>query len=124
MAPSSDELIRKITVLTMAPNTISLLIVDRSNAWGLQLRERLSGLNLQIFSARSRHEAAVFATSQRIDVAVLDDVMDEFTADIRAILKVLDVPYIYGATPISGGNLVRLHGCDEEVFGALEGLSA
>jgi CheY-like chemotaxis protein len=108
----------------MGPNSISILIVDRSNGWGAKLRERLASLKLEIYSARSRHEAAVFATSHRIDVAVLDDATDDFTADVRAILKVLDVPYIYGATPISGCNLVRLHGCDDEVYGALEGLSA
>jgi hypothetical protein len=105
-----------------APATISVLIVDRSNAWGLALRERLRGLGLQVYSARTRGEAVVCAACHKIDAAVFDTTED-WAPDLHNVLGSLDVPYIYGATPLSDGH-VRLTGCDEDVYGALDGVKA
>lgn len=99
-----------------------MLIVDRSNAWGLPLRARLRELGLQLYSARTHEEAVVYAACHQIDAAVIDTSV-EWAADLLKVLSLLDVPYIYSATPLADGQ-VRLVGCDEDVFGALEGVIA
>jgi hypothetical protein len=103
------------------PTAISMLIVDRSNVWGLALRDRLRALRLRCYSARSRREAVLYAVSYKIDAAVIDP-SEDWAGDLCTILGLLDVPYIYAAMPLSDGH-VRLTGCDEDVFGALEGVA-
>ncbi len=100
---------------------ITVLIVDRSNVWGLGLRTRLRELGLRVFSARTHKEAVVCAACHVIDAAVIDP-SAEWAADLRKILALLDVPYIYTAARLPDG-LVRLTGCDDEIFGALEGVA-
>lgn len=104
-----------------APTKITMLIVDRSNEWGLGLRARLRELGLRVFSTRTHKEAVVCAACHTIDVAVIDTSV-EWAADLRKVLGLLDVPYIYAATLLVNGH-VRLTGCDEGVFGALEGVA-
>lgn len=104
-----------------APPKITMLIVDRSNAWGLGLRSRLRELGLRVFSTRTHKEAVVCAACHTVDVAVIDTSV-EWAEDLRNVLGLLDVPYIYAATRLPDG-LVRLTGCDESVFGALEGVA-
>jgi hypothetical protein len=100
---------------------ITMLIVDRSNVWGLGLRTRLRELGLRVFSVRTHKEAVVCAAFYMIDAAVVDPSV-EWAADLRKILVLLDVPYIYGAARLPDG-LVKLTGCDDEIFGALEGVA-
>ena len=64
----------------------------------------------------------MYAAWHKIDVAVIDTSVD-WVPELRKILGLLDVPYVYAATPLADGH-VRLTGCDDDIFGALEGVTA
>lgn len=79
------------------PKNISVLIVDRSDAFAPELRQRLAPLGLRVHVVRSPAMALRLATVKRIDVAVLEYAMDPCAADLVQALKDRDVSIVYTA---------------------------
>lgn len=80
--------------MTLSP-PVSVLIIDRSQTWGSDLRERLALLGTHIHVVSSRAAALTFADAKKIDVAVLEFATDSWTRDLCAALKSRGVPYVY-----------------------------
>ena len=76
---------------------ISVLIVDRSQDWGPELRSRLAPLGIHVHVVCSREAALRFASAKKIDVAVLEYAMDKWTEDLCSALSGQQVPYVYTA---------------------------
>jgi CheY-like chemotaxis protein len=79
------------------PKSISVLIVDRSDAFAPELRQRLVPLGLRVHVVRSPTMAIRLASAKKIDVAVLEYAMDRWAADLVAALKEHAVPIVYTA---------------------------
>jgi DNA-binding NtrC family response regulator len=79
-------------------NDISVLIVDRSHDWGPDLRARLAPTGVQVHVVNSRAAAVRLASAKKIDVAVLEYAMDQWTQELCAALKDRHVPYVYTTT--------------------------
>jgi CheY-like chemotaxis protein len=82
------------------PKDISVLIVDRSDAFAPELRQRLVPLGLRVHVVRSPASALRLATVKRIDVAVLEYAMDPWATDLVQALQDRDVSIVY-TTPSS-----------------------
>lgn len=75
----------------------TVLIVDRSRNWAAALRERLVEAGIHVHVVDTRETAVRFATVKRIDVAVIDYAVDEWTDTLCADLKLRGVPYVFTA---------------------------
>lgn len=74
---------------------VSVLIVDCSDAFAPELRQRLVPLGLRVHVVRSPAMAIRLAAGKRIDVAVLEYAMDPWATDLVAALQARDVSIVY-----------------------------
>jgi len=84
--------------MTHSPS-VSVLIIDRSQSWGSDLRERLSQLGVQRHVVSTKAAALTFADAKKIDVAVLEYAADSWTKELCSALKSRGVPCVYTASP-------------------------
>ena len=76
---------------------VSVLIVDGSDTFAPELRQRLVPLGLRVHVVRSPAMAIRLASAKRIDVAVLEYAMDPWATDLVAALQARDVSIVYTA---------------------------
>ncbi len=94
--------------MTLSRN-ISVLVVDCSDAFAPELRQRLVPLGLQVHVVRTPAMAIRIASAKRIDVAVLEYAMDPGATDLVTALKARDVSIVY-TTPSASRQV-----CDRSV---------
>lgn len=85
--------------MTLSRN-ISVLIVDCSDAFAPELRQRLVPLGLQVHVVRTPAMAIRIADAKKIDVAVIEYAMDPRATDLVTALKARDVSIVY-TTPVA-----------------------
>lgn len=82
----------------MAPfNTTTVLIVDRSHRWGVDLWSQLASLGVTVHAVSSHAAAIRLATAKKIDVAVIEYAIDHWTKELTAELRALKIPCVYTA---------------------------
>lgn len=79
------------------PQATTVLIVDRSHDWGPALRARLIEAGIRVHVVDTCATALRFASVKKIDVAVIEYAMDEWTDELCAGLKLRGVPYVFTA---------------------------
>ena len=101
--------------------SVSVLIIDRSQTWGSDLRTRLATLDVHIQVVSTQTAALKFARNKRIDVAVLEFDTDSWTKDVCAGLKSCGSPFVYmaphpmgatGAARLQPGHVIALAGAE------------
>lgn len=85
----------------------TVLIVDRSHNWGPALRERLVEAGIQVHVVDTCLTAFRFASVKKIDVAVVEYAMDEWTDTLCAGLELRGVPHVFTAVGKHDDVLVR-----------------
>jgi CheY-like chemotaxis protein len=80
------------------PNHISVLIVDRSDSFAPELRQRLVPLGLHVHVVHSPTLAIRLANAKKIDVAVIEYALDTWAKDLVAALNERHIPIVYTAS--------------------------
>lgn len=78
-------------------NTTTVLIVDRSHSWGVDLWSQLASLGVTVHAVSSHAAAIRLATAKKIDVAVIEYAIDRWTKELTAELGALEIPCVYTA---------------------------
>jgi CheY-like chemotaxis protein len=81
--------------MTKPTKTISVLVVDPSDEWGFDIRDRLSLTGLIVHVVRSNHAALLFAKAKRIDVALVDYSLDADTGSMIEKLRRMGISCVY-----------------------------
>jgi PleD family two-component response regulator len=74
---------------------VSVLIVDRSERWAPDLRERLARLGISVHVVTSPLKALRLCSGKKISVAVLEYGLDEWTHNLTAGLREKGVSIVY-----------------------------
>jgi len=90
---------------------VSVLIVDCSDTFAPELRQRLVPLGLRVHVVRSPAMAIRLASAKRIDVAVLEYAMDPWANDLVVALQARNVSIVYttpnASQPVSSRAVVQ-----------------
>jgi PleD family two-component response regulator len=81
---------------TQMPNTKpSILIIDRSQTWGADLRDRLVPSNIRVHVVASSEAALALARAEKISAAIVEFDLDAWTSRLCTNLHELGIRTVY-----------------------------